>query len=380
MTAGTHARAASLAAGWSLLVASAPAQTAGTLDVGISTVRYDGFLPSGAVTATPALRWERPGVGISARGTYLRFESGHRSLQGDVTGSLFAPRAATRWRGELAAGVGASRYVDFASFWHAVAAARLHLLEGGRGAWISGTAGTTSYGTGPRTVAAGGAGAWLRLAQFTVQLSVNHSHIGDTTYTDLQSSARAEPGPVVLEGTLGARLWSRGGGRGSYGEASAAISLGPRTALMIGGGRYPTDPIRGSVAGRYLTLAVRVRAITPRRVAFPPPRAAPRGASADDGTSLPAARLQVLAVRGGPVRIVVHVADATRVELAGDFTDWEPLALTSTGPGEWEAVIPIVSGVHRINVRIDGTAWIVPAGTTRAPDDYGSGVGIFVVP
>src|SRR5207249_11246912 len=93
-----------------------------------------------------------------------------------------------------------------------------------------------------------------------------------------------------------------------------------------------------------------------------------------------AAGLQVLAVRGGPVRIVVHVADATRVELAGDFTDWEPLALTSTGPGEWEAVIPIVSGVHRINVRIDGTAWIVPAGTTRAPDDYGSGVGIFVVP
>ena len=26
----------------------------------------DGFLPSGAVTATPALRWERPGVGIGS--------------------------------------------------------------------------------------------------------------------------------------------------------------------------------------------------------------------------------------------------------------------------------------------------------------------------
>jgi len=379
VTAGTRARAASLAAAWSLLVASAPAQTAGTLDVGISTVRYDGFLPSGALTVTPALRWERPGGGISARGTYLRFESGHRSLQGDVTGSLFAPRAATRWRGELGAAVGASRYVDFASFWHAVAAARLHLLGRERGAWIAGTAGRTSYGTAPRSVAAGGAGAWLRLAEFTVQLSVNHSHIGDTMYTDLQSSARAEPGPVVLEGTLGARMWSRGGGRGSYGEASAAISVGPRTALMIAGGRYPTDPIRGNVAGRYLTLAVRIRAVTPRHVVFPDRAAAP-GASADGGTSLPVARLEVLAERNGPVRIVVHVADATRVELAGDFTDWEPLALTSTGPGVWEAVLPIVSGVHRINVRIDGTAWIVPAGTTRAPDDYGSDVGIFVVP
>src|SRR5437879_13117801 len=109
---------------------------------------------------------------------------------------------------------------------------------------------------------------------------------------------------------------------------------------MIGGGRYPTDPIRGSVAGRYLTLAVRVRAITPRRVAFPPPRAAPRGASADDGTSLPAARLQVLAVRGGPGRIVVHVADATRVQLARAFTDWEPPPLTRPGPGGGEAAIP----------------------------------------
>src|SRR2546430_13605063 len=131
----------------------------------------------------------------------------------------------------------------------------------------------------------------------------------------------------------------------------------PRPRPLTGGGRSPPGPIRGSVAGRYPPPAVRVRAITPRRVAFPPPRAAPRGASADDGTSLPAARLQVLAVRGGPVRIVVHVADATRVELAGDFTDLEPLALTRTGPGEWEAVIPIVSGVHRINLRIDRTAW-----------------------
>src|SRR5438034_362817 len=48
--------------------------------------------------------------------------------------------------------------------------------------------------------------------------------------------------------------------------------------------------------------------------------------------------------------------------------------------GLWEVVLPITSGVHRVDVRIDGAAWIVPAGTTRAPDDYGGEVGIFVVP
>ena len=84
--------------------------------------------------------------------------------------------------------------------------------------------------------------------------------------------------------------------------------------------------------------------------------------------------------RSRPVRLVVHVADAIRVEVAGDFTDWQPLALSRAGGGIWEVVLPITSGVHRIDVRIDGAAWIVPAGATRAPDDYGGDVGIFVVP
>ena len=46
----------------------------------------------------------------------------------------------------------------------------------------------------------------------------------------------------------------------------------------------------------------------------------------------------------------------------------------------WEVVLPLTSGVHHLDIRIDGAAWIVPAGTTRAPDDYGGEVGIFVVP
>jgi len=80
------------------------------------------------------------------------------------------------------------------------------------------------------------------------------------------------------------------------------------------------------------------------------------------------------------VRLLVHVADATQVEVVGDFTDWQPLALRPAGGGLWEVVLPLTSGVHRIDIRIDGAAWIVPAGTTRAPDDYGGEVGIFVVP
>src|SRR5205809_770541 len=72
---------------WLLVgVPAAAAQITGTVDVGVSTVRYDGFLPSGAAAVTPALRWDRPAGTVTASGTYLRFESGHRSLQGLLAG------------------------------------------------------------------------------------------------------------------------------------------------------------------------------------------------------------------------------------------------------------------------------------------------------
>src|SRR5213596_3293057 len=133
-----RAWAASVTAAWSLLsVRTAVAQMTGTVDLGVSAV-------------TPVLRWDRPAGTLTASGTYLRFESGHRSLQGLLAGSFLTPPAAHAWRGEFAASAGASRYLDFASFWHVVAEARLHRLGAERGLWVGGTAGTTSYGTAPR--------------------------------------------------------------------------------------------------------------------------------------------------------------------------------------------------------------------------------------
>src|SRR5437870_9774039 len=64
--------------------------------------------------------------------------------------------------------------------------------------------------------------------------------------------------------TLFRSLWSRGAGHGVYGEASTTFTLGERTALLISGGRYPTDPVSGSVAGRYLSAGLRLRTPLPR--------------------------------------------------------------------------------------------------------------------
>jgi len=379
-TGARRASGACVTAAWLLVgVPAGAAQVTGTVDLGVSTVRYDGFLPSGAAAVTPALRWDRPAGTLTATGTYLRFESGHRSLQGLLTGSLFTPPTPRPWRGELAVSAGASRYIDFASFWHTLAEARLHVPGAERSAWISAAVGRTSYGAAPRPVVAAGIGTWVRLPRLTLKLAVNHSQVGDTTYTDLESSARAAPGSVALEATLGTRVWSRGGGRGVFGEASAAIWVGGRTALVLSGGRYATDAISGTIAGRYLTAAVRLRTSAPRRLITRDLSTIPhRGA--DGGSALPAVRMEVHADSRGLARLVVRAPGAARVELAGDFTDWQPLALASRGDGVWESVLQIPSGLHRVNVRIDGAGWVAPAGITRAADEYGGEVGIFVLP
>jgi hypothetical protein len=363
----------------SLLSARTPAaQTTGTVDLGVSTVRYDGFLASGAASLTPAVRWQGPRAMVSARGTYLRFESGHRSLQGLVIGSIFTP-ATSRWRGELAASAGASSYADFASFWHAIAEARLHFFDDNRGAWIGGTGGRTSYGGPGRPVAAAAIGAWVRHREITLLGSASRTFVGDTAYTDLGSSVDARRGSIELEADLGARVWSHGGGRGVYGEANATVTLGERTALVVAVGRYPTDPIRGSIAGRYLGVALRIRRAPLRSVAARDPWA-PRAREADGASSPTTARLEIMPDTGGVTRLIVHVPGATLVELAGDFTDWQPVVLSPTPDGSWEAALRIASGVHRMDVRIDGAGWIVPAGTTRVVDDFNGEVGLFAIP
>jgi hypothetical protein len=389
--ARARAWAASLTAVTSLVATGvAGAQTTGTVDIGASTIRYDGFLPSAAASLTPTVTWERPGAIATVRGTYLRFESGHRSLQGLVAASAFTQpgRIARPWRGEISVSAGGSDYADFASFWHATAEARLHFMASGRGGWIGAAGGRTSYGTDPRPVAVVSVGAWMRRARLSIAASANRAKIGDTIYSDLTSTLHASRGRVDVDASVGARVVSRGAGRGVYGEASTLYTVGERIALFVSGGRYPTDPISGSVAGRYLTAGVRLRATMPRPPQPPPlppppartPRPYGRSPASGDGDPSLTPQLDIAAGGDGSVRLLISAPWAARVELAADFTDWQPVSLRRMQHGSWEAVLHIEPGVHRVNVRIDGGSWAAPAGTTRAADEFGGEVGLVTVP
>ena len=370
------------------VVSAAVGQVAPTLDAGVSAVKYDGFLLSGAASVTPSVRWDHPhGRGfVSARGTYLRFESGRRSLDFSMRGSWFTALA-RRWRGELGLGFGASDYASIASFSHGIVDARVHLMESDRGGWLSTSVGRSSFGGGGRPVAVVAMGVWVLRSDITMFASFDRSFVGDTSYTDLRSSARLQRRRLSLEGTLGARVLSRGAGRGAYGEGSATMSLGRRTALILSAGRYPTDVVSGSIAGRYVSAAIRVGTLGFRRqpaVARPRPRPAiahPNGGA--NGSSLAAeTRLAISTGSNDAVRLTLYAPGAGLVEISGDFTDWRPVELrrSATDRDAWEGTFRIARGVHRINVRRDGGPWRAPAGTTRSADDFDGEVGIFLLP
>ena len=359
--------------------AQAAAQVTGGLDAGISDVRYDLFRTSWAASITPTLQFRRGWTSLTARGTWLRFESGHRSLSGAVFANAFTPSAGP-WRGEVAIDAGASRYLSLPTFSHIFGAGRLHFLTPRHGFWAGATVGNAVAGTLGRQVARFDAGLWIDARVATMTVTAAHNSMGDTVYTDFQGLASATRGIVELDGLLGARVWSRDAGRGVYGEASAVIHVAPRLAVLIGAGRYPTDPTRGSIAGRYLTAALRVStaAFRPRALPADDPALPRFDRSAPPGRS--SVRLDLGPLRAGLRTVRIHAPPAHRVEIIADFTDWQPVVLERKKGDVWEVDLPMAPGPHHLEVRVDGGAWRPPAGTTPVLDDFGGETGLLVVP
>jgi hypothetical protein len=70
---------------------------------------------------------------------------------------------------------------------------------------------------------------------------------------------------------------------------------------------------------------------------------------------------------------------ASSVEVCSDATDWTVVAARQVGREEWEVVLPLGPGVHRIAMRVDGGAWGPPPGAPTTPDEFGGEVGLIVV-
>jgi len=77
-------------------------------------------------------------------------------------------------------------------------------------------------------------------------------------------------------------------------------------------------------------------------------------------------------------------ADATRVNLAGDFNAWDPTADPMTdenGDGEWTLFYPLAPGRYAYKFVVDGERWIAdPTNPDSEPDGFDGRNSILVIP
>ncbi len=74
---------------------------------------------------------------------------------------------------------------------------------------------------------------------------------------------------------------------------------------------------------------------------------------------------------GARVQFTVEVPDGSReVELLGDFTLWEPVAMQSRG-GRWTVEMDVPSGVYHFGFLVDGDWYLPDDAADAAPDEWG---------
>ena len=166
---------------------------------------------------------------------------------------------------------------------------------------------------------------------------------------------------------VGGRLASRGVPGGVWTSADMAVAFAPSLSLVLGGSVAPGARYFPASEHRYITIGLRVAPRFFRSRAVPAPSAPAPTAFA------------VVRAGDGVYRLALRVPRARRVELSGDFTGWKPVALQREHGDEWSVTLPLGVGAHRLNVRIDGGAWIAPPGVMTTSDDFAGEVGLVVV-
>ena len=374
--------------------ASAEAQVVSIIDAGTGTVHVANERSRTAITLSPSVRRERPTSLLAASGTVSFLESGRAASQGEIAGSFFTD-AHGPVRAEISGAATGALHENRARTGEYHGRARLHILGGGRGMWLGAGGGRAWDSDAWRTSLAADVGAWARLGAITVSSSFTSNAVQGTTYLpdpapppgtgdgsyigtplgvplrafhDAIGSARWTRGPLELDVFAGARRDGDLEPVEEWAGASGTYWLSDNFAVVATAGGYPADIEQQLPSGRYATIGVRVATRQPL---------VPRGAPV---VARPlASDFRVMPTRDSLRLVRMHVPGARKVELMGDFTDWQPLELRRVDVDRWEVRVPLRPGAHRLNIRIDDGEWGVPPGVTAITDDFSGVVGVLIV-
>ena len=350
---------------------------AATLDGAATRISYSEGSPATGVSLAPNFQVIRPWHSLFAGGAVTRFAGDIWSVQGHLAGSAYVGSFAG-FHPELEGRLRGTRHEDGGGSSEFAGAARLHRFGSARGFWIGANGGRSWDGIEWRGTLAAEGGAWARIGAGTISLSITGSRVNDELrFAEAESAFRMDRGPLELVAYGGLRHFFRPDAASAEGWGGASIAwwIGDRLAVTASGGAYPADYAQGLPSGAFGSLGVRVatgrlsrarRVNEPLDLILPPVRAGASG-------------LALERLGDGSARITIRGLPANRVELMGDLTSWEPVALTSSGTGRWMTTLPVPVGIHRVNVRVDGGQWIVPPGLPGSTDEFGGAAGILIV-
>jgi Glycogen recognition site of AMP-activated protein kinase len=350
--------------------AAAQSPTAQLMVSGGSATDVRG-VTSSAITAAPSLAvaWPQGAVRLGASGT--QYTTGSWALGGDASLGIRAPITSSSLTFTLDAAAGATTTSYRARFATVgatpaveLALSRLALFGGVRAAqaWTSlapfapvgpafGSPTVTRRSFGPVF------GARVLLASFggsdgmTAGYREEHARVSRVGVTDRTGTLALARGPLTLTGFLGVRRAPDD--RATFGGASALIALSRVVALQVGAQRYASDRLTGALGGSAVSAGFVLHTPSgPRRQTLPQPA-------------------DVRAPARGLTRLAIGAPAARTVEVAGDWSGWQPVGATRAPNGAWYADVAIPPGEYRYAFRIDGKEWRVPDGAVASDDGIG---------
>jgi hypothetical protein len=367
------------------------AQARSTLELGASYVR---FPDDGTSIVGPSARWvgsqDRGRLGATASVAGVASTAG-ASGYGEAGSRWLTPLGAG-WGGEAAGEVGGllTRASESASSWstNGVASARLLRPLGSGGVWLRGSGNVAHREAGLLWGRGVDAGAWWRRAGLQLVTAVTREWNVAQLFTGPGRRGFAGVVPVrYTEGSVGALVEGERASLAVEGQlrrdpgaeratdpgfsATATYWQSPTRAVLVSVVRQLPDFVHGAEASQSVTLGIRLNEPSPalaRARATPPTvHVGELAAAAGETDARPCRSLRVRAPA------------ASRVEVMGDFTDWEPAELAPAGD-VFSGAFALSTGSHRLVVRIDGGPWIPAANTPAVDDDFGGRVGLLVVP
>ena len=147
--------------------------------------------------------------------------------------------------------------------------------------------------------------------------------------------------------------------------ASAAFWSSDTRAFTISAAHQLPDFIRGADAVDAIAVGVRFMQATPASIRVERMRPTVLVSATPEMDTLRVVR--------------VRSPGAQRVEIRGDFTDWQPVELKPTGT-TFNGRVALARGSHHMVVRIDGGPWRPAVNTPDVDDDLGGRAGLLVVP